>query len=428
MSARVTSLLAAVSAIVELTFAGVGNAQTEIPLRSVGPATAVTAEPLGLLLGVRSLSDGGLIVDDGGGRRLLRYNASLKAPKVLADTSGTGGFAYGDVASPIIPWLGDSTLFLDRAARALVVLDAAGQQRRLAALPKQTDLIWIGGSKTLSDPMGRLVYRGGPVGNPSRDTGQAIIVNRLPDSAVVIRANFDTRTTDTVGRVKLPTLQENHRVRQPDGSFRTKVLLFGLSWQDDWTMTSDGTIAILRGQDYHIDWITKDGARSSTPKMAYNWQALSDDEQHRIADSAARETQTFIDKVRNGPLPPPRPDGSPGIRIAARADLGTGALQVMPIDARAEAAPLDRIPDYQAPFRPGMMLADRDGNVWIVPAAVTSRAGGLVYDVANRKGEIIERIELPAGRSIAEFGPGGTLYLMYKDGAVWRLEVRRVVR
>lgn len=403
-------------------------AQSNIPHRQVGPATAVTAEPLGLLLGVRRLGDGRLLVNDGERRRLLLFDAPLTRHKVVADSAGSTGLRYGPNASPIVAWLGDSTMFLDRASQAFVVLDADGKQARVAALPKAADMIWLGGSKTLADPAGRLVYRGAPIGNPSRDTGQAVIVGRLPDSAAIVRANFTTRRVDTAGRVKLPSFQENHRIRQSDGSFRMKVILFGLSWLDEWTMTSDGTIAILRGQDYHVDWIAMDGTRSSTPKMPFEWQRLDDDEQLRLADSAAKETQEFIDKVRNGPPPPPRPDGSPGIRIAARADLATGAIQAMSPDARAEAAPLDRIPDFRAPFRSGSVLADRDGNIWTMPASAQSRSGGVVYDVVNRNGEIVERVEVPPGRSIAEFGPRGTLYVMFKDGEVWRIEQRQIVR
>jgi hypothetical protein len=403
--------------------------QQNVPIRQVAAPTAVTSEPLGLLLGVRPLADGRVIVNDGQRRRLLMFDASLARATVIADSAGSTGLRYGPNASPIVAHLGDSTLFLDRAAQAFIVLDAQGRQARLAALPKNQDLLWIGGSRASIDPAGRLVYRGAPKGNPTRDTGQTVMINRLPESAPVVRASFETRTIDTAGHVKLPLLQENHRARQPDGSARVTVVLFGLSWVDDWTMTSDGAIAILRGQDYHIDWIAVDGTRTSTAKIPFDWRALSDEDQMRLADSAAKETQAFIDRTAAAP-PPMRPDGTPGLRIAARADLATGAIQVMPIDARAVAAPLDRIPDFDPPFRAGSVLADLDTRVWILPS-VSTRAlkGGLVYDVVDRQGTLVERVELPSGRSVAGFSAGGVLYMMHKDPSdVWRLERTRVVR
>jgi hypothetical protein len=63
--------------------------------------------------------------------------------------------------------------------------------------------------------------------------------------------------------------------------------------------------------------------------------------------------------------------------------------------------------------RSGGVLADPNGNVWILPnTSAHSRKNGLVYDVANRKGEISERVEVPAGCFIAGFGRGSVVYLL----------------
>lgn len=404
--------------------------QSAITVRKTAPAVHSTTEPLGLLLNVIRLTNGSVVVNDGGNKRLLWFDSTLSHARVIANAEGTAGFKYGATASPIIRYRGDSTLFLDRASRTFIVLDADGKQARTASLPKLNDWIWVGGGQSFVDPAERLVYRGAPRGIVTKDTGQAVMINRLPDSAAVVRGDFERRTVDTAGFVKLPTLQENHRRRFADGSAKTTVILFGLSWIDDWTMTSDGTIAIVRGQDYHIDWIAMDGTRSSTPKMPHDWRAISEAEQQRLADSAAKETQAFIDAKRAEPLPPPRPDGSPGIRIAARADLATGAIQLMPIDAIAQAAPLDRVPDFHSPVRTGSTLADTQGRVWILPTnSAQANTGGLVYDVVNRKGEITERVQLPPGRSIVAFGPRDILFLMSKDASAnWRIEITNVVR
>src|SRR6185503_15433135 len=112
--------------------------------------------------------------------------------------------------------LGDSVLFVDGPARAFIVLDPNGKQTRVAALPKGGDILWVSNSRAFVDPQGRLVYRGGPIGNPPRDTGQAVVVIRLPDSIPVVRANFETRTVDTVARLKLPVVQENQNFKQPN--------------------------------------------------------------------------------------------------------------------------------------------------------------------------------------------------------------------
>jgi len=45
-----------------------------------------------------------------------------------------------------------------------------------------------------------------------------------------------------------------------------------------------------------------------------------------------------------------------------------------------------------------------------------------VYDVVNRKGELVERVQIPAGRTISAFGPGGVVYLTSREGQVTKLE------
>jgi hypothetical protein len=46
--------------------------------------------------------------------------------------------------------------------------------------------------------------------------------------------------------------------------------------------------------------------------------------------------------------------------------------------------------------------------------------------VINGKGILIDRIQVPPGRVIAGFGPGGVVYMGVLDGTVARLERARV--
>ena len=36
---------------------------------------------------------------------------------------------------------------------------------------------------------------------------------------------------------------------------------------DDWAVTDDGAIAIIRGRDYHIDWVDADNHITSSAKI-----------------------------------------------------------------------------------------------------------------------------------------------------------------
>jgi hypothetical protein len=202
---------------------------------------------------------------------------------------------------------------------------------------------------------------------------------------------------------------------------------------------SDGSIAIVRGRDYHIDWVNADGSRTSSPKIPFEWQRLSDEDKVAFIDSvkAARErmganapqvaTPGGGNQARNAPpgmdgggaqvmifRGPPGEGGRPNAGGA-----GAGTMNVTP--QMNFVAPSD-LPDYKPVFLNGFVRADLDGNVWIRTIPTKAIAGGPVYDVVNRKGELVERVQVPVNRSITAFGPGGVVYLTTRDGMTTKLE------
>jgi hypothetical protein len=40
-----------------------------------------------------------------------------------------------------------------------------------------------------------------------------------------------------------------------------------------------------------------------------------------------------------------------------------------------------------------------------------------MYDVINRRGELIDRLVIPAGRQIVGFGKGGLVYMQARDAS-----------
>jgi hypothetical protein len=82
------------------------------------------------------------------------------------------------------------------------------------------------------------------------------------------------------------------------------------------------------------------------------------------------------------------------------------------------------LPDYKPAFVPGSTRADTDGNLWI---RTSQNVGGVpVYNVINRKGELIDRVQLPKNRVLVGFGPGGVVYLAVREGTTAHLEKARV--
>ena len=85
--------------------------------------------------------------------------------------------------------------------------------------------------------------------------------------------------------------------------------------------------------------------------------------------------------------------------------------------------PASELPDYQPPFFAGAVRADTQGNLWIrtIPTKGVPGAGSL-YDVVNRKGELIDRVQVPPGRTIVAFAPNADVYLANRDGQTTKVE------
>lgn len=83
----------------------------------------------------------------------------------------------------------------------------------------------------------------------------------------------------------------------------------------------------------------------------------------------------------------------------------------------------NRIADYRPAFRMGAVRADAAGNLWVRTTAPSD--AGAIYDVIDGKGVLVDRVKVPFGRVIAEFG-SGVVYLGVLDDKGARLEKARI--
>jgi hypothetical protein len=113
---------------------------------------------------------------------------------------------------------------------------------------------------------------------------------------------------------------------------------------------------------------------------------------------------------------PPGGDGAP-----RRDGAGPAGAFNMTAPAPTFVAPSE-LPDYKPVFLNGFVRADTEGNVWVRTIPTKAIAGGPVYDIINRKGELVERVQIPVGRTITGFGAGGVVYLTTRDGPTTKLE------
>ena len=494
-----------------------------VPLRDVTPVIARAAQPVMSVNMVRPLSDGSVFVNDVQRRQLLKFDASLKSVTVVADTAPGALMPYGQRPIGLIPGSGDSTIVVDASTLSLVVLDRSGRTVRVMASPRPNDINTLSNMNLGShafDAKGRLYYRQGGQGGPggggmammfgggndrggNRGGAQGGNNNRQqnnnrggggdfggppgaggqsgqpfggpggrgfnpanqPDSVPIVRVDFDTRMADTVTFVKVPK-NETQMTRGEDGSTRLTIKINPLPQADDWALLSDGTVAVMRVLDYHVDYYHPDGTHTASEKLPFDWKRISDDEKTKLVDSLSTLAKA----------------------ASQRAGQGGGGFRMS-----FEPIAAEKFPDYYPPVRQGSSIADRNGNLWVVPStsnlasqlaqtmmggmggmggrggpppgvmggaaggAVAGGAGGragaprdstrqgpppaavmammgamvnqppLVYDVIGPDGKLRERVKLPGGRQLVGFGPNGLIYLAAREGRQLYLETVRLV-
>lgn len=391
---------------------------TKVATRPLGAITAVSIDSLGGLVAVRALSDGGVMVNDFRRQRVRLFDPTLKTSKIVIDSGGMGAGAtampMSVTSTQLIPFPGDSTLFVDVASSGLLVLDAKGKVAHVMSLPKPRDAMFLATAQTSSpgiDPKGRLVYRGFVINMPTAPAagGAAGLAGfRLPeqpDSAPIVRADFDTRKVDTIVMIK--ALKPGSMTMSPEkgGGMSIKIIINPLDTGDEWAMLTDGTVAVVRAHDYHVDFVDPDGTKRSAPKMPFDWKRLTDEQKQIKIDSLRPELEKQL-KAVSGTLPMiPTENGMRKISFAF------------------DFPPIKDIGDYEPSVSPGSVRADLDNQLWIAPrTAVPGGDGGLRYDVVNRKGDLVERVQFPKGRVLVGFAPGGIVYLLNTNGTTSVLE------
>src|SRR5437762_10151912 len=108
--------------------------------------------------------------------------------------------------------------------------------------------------------------------------GESPITKIMDDSAPVLTMNVKRRTVDTVLRVASGSVLTMQLSANSTNS-NTKTPIFPVF--DDWAVMTDGTVAVMRGREYRVDFYTGDGARTTGPRLAYPWRPVTDGERTR---------------------------------------------------------------------------------------------------------------------------------------------------
>lgn len=380
-----------------------------VPVISIAAPEARSTELFSVNTAARGLSNGNVIVVDAATatRRTVLLDASMARVKVIMDSAAMNIGIAG-----IIPFASDTSAYVEQSSQSMLVLDPNGKVARIMAPPKAQDLFLLSGfsgyGAPIIDPQGRLIYRSNYRRVPQPNAQGQMMMPTPPETAPIIRGSFDARTVDTIGEVGLamPAKMTPAPIGTPQNQIKAEVN--PMATGDEWAALSDGSVAIVRWQDYHIDWINPDGTKRSTPKMPFDWRKVSDAEKQFKVDSMSRWIDSMMKIEMSRPLPA-------GVQRAA----GVPDFKFIP---------LDEMPAYHPPIRPGSLKADRDNHLWILPTTSAEAKAGLLYDVVNTQGELFTRVQLPPGAVIAGFAKGGVVYLLLPSSEKTFVLARSVVK
>jgi hypothetical protein len=424
-----------------------------LPLITLGPLAAAAQTPtvrlinapdasskpeFALVAAVRQLAGGRLLVNDINNRQLTILDPGLANAFVLADSTSGQLNSYGTRAGGLIRYVGDSTLFVDPAGLSMFVIDPNGKIARVASVPRSQDAPSLGNNllgTPAVDAAGRLVYRSGALritqsgGKAGGGGAGGFFMPDFPDSAAIVRVDLATRKLDTAAYYKIPKTKMS--VVQTDKGTTMTSELNPMPIVDEWAVLSNGSIAIVRGQDYHVDILKADGTLASATKIPFDWQRLSDEEKVAVIDSA----KAALDRARaagpgdgNAVIAGGARGGGPGsgpggmVVMSFRTETGGDGGGVGPKIAsmgggmQPSFVSASELPDYRPAFNQGAARADEDGNVWVRTSATRAGAiSGAIYDVINGQGALVDRVQIPSGRTIVGFGKGGVVYMVARD-------------
>ena len=434
--------------------AGSASAQAPArpPVRQLPTPSATSADALGSLAAVRHLPSGNVLVNDQAGRRILLLDSTLKRVAIVADSTSAAS-NYGARAGGLIAYRGDSTLFVDPAALSMLVIDPSGKIARVMAAPRPDDVAFLVGGPWGNpgfDASGRLVYRPFRINFTAPAPGQPFVPPVPPDSAALVRFDLATRKLDTAGFFKTPKITFT-TTTDANGNVRRQALINPLPVVDEWAVMSDGTIAFVRGRDYHVDFIGADGTRTVADKVPYDWQRMSDEDKAAFIDS----TRAAIMRQRAAGGPPGVPAASggsvPGVGGLGGVPQGVtvtiggpppgggaggpgGGNQVVLGGVIAGSGQLpppafvqpSELPDYKPVFPPLGVRADADNHVWVRTLPTKLVPGGAIYEVIDRNGKLVDRVQVPANTTIIGFGPRGIVYLGMRDSTGIHLQRSRL--
>ena len=411
--------------VVLLTTSAGSQAPTLPPIRRLSPPVATSKKTFGRIMSIRALPNGRVLVNDFGTRRLVLTDTSLANMNVVADTTSANATQYGARPAGLMPYLGDSTLFVEATTPAMYVIGPAGAVVRTLSVPSPRDAgamiqgNYNGGSAS-TDALGRIVYKkSAPREAPAKHPIGEVYPFSYPDTISIVRVDPVSRKVETLAWYKgYKTSGFQYAVTAT--ATRSFIKEEPLPTTEDWAVLADGTIAILRA-DYHLELLGADGGITRTPRIPYPWERLTEEMKVAFVDSLRKADET--------PATPTSVNGGSGAAASFGGATG-GSAPSTPGEPDAVllkslvAAKVSELPDYRPAFTQAGLMADAVNNLWIKTLQPARTPNVAIYDVVSKTGTLVDRIELPADRTVVGFDRSAVYLVARDDSGSWLERVR----
>ena len=348
-------------------------------LAKLRPPTATLDEAFTQVAGLRELADGRVIVTDAPEVRVVVADfATRRVEPIGRQGRGPGEFvrpgglyAFGD----------DRTLLADNGAVRWLILSGT---RIVETVPPDDPAVTATFAGTrYADSHGTVA--GWAVDKPVpgiQDAG-------VHDSGTVVFVDRRTGRIDTVAKV-VRTPQRFFAWTDPstgETSFRAAAAAFATS--EDFLLFNDGWLAVVRLNPYRVDW--RDPRGSWTHGAPLPVPAI------RVTD---REKAFYVE------------------RFARAANAPFVVSPSVPADLRAAILGAARrrwteFPDFVPPIQGMSSLPAPEGRV-VIPRTPTAAWPDPTYDVVDRDGKLVARLQLARGERIVGFGKT-SVYVAARD-------------
>jgi hypothetical protein len=369
------------------------------PIQEISDLVATSELVFRSRLDVAVQSTGRVVLSDFSDRRVLMLDSALRLERTVFDRNTPPPLSYPGTVPRLHRGAADTTYVHDLPVGTMRVIAPDGKvvRRESYTYSERGSRSGLYSDVHIGD--GVMFYAARVRQNPGQTSAE------WRDSTYLVRVNFETAQRDTFGILRRQAGSQAVPANEAiPGEPRAIFTYFSpFDEGDAMALAANGELAVIRGNDFHVDWLRADGTWRRSAPTQWPWRRMSTSEK----DAFARENNAFLTAsnaaaIASRPAGPPRP---------------TDYLRV------------SRIADYKPAFVPMSAMADHGGLIWVQLGARTgflpNSTDPATYAGIDTSGQVVRIFRLPSGRTLVGFDRYGRIYATTTQAPTIRLEVYR---